>query len=98
MPGLMHDDKKQDITMILGKLKGASTSENSSEALKAANEESVNLLAGEEDKIDASTAQEAAAVSLMTALDSKNPQSIASAIIDLIKLTNLEHEQFEDED
>ena len=98
MPGLMHDDKKQDITMILGKLKGASTSENSSEALKAANEESVNLLAGAEAKIDASTAQEAAAVSLMTALDSKNPQSIASAIIDLIKLTNLEHEQFEDED
>jgi hypothetical protein len=91
----MQPNKKQDITMILGKLKDSSTSENSSEALKTANEEAMQQMTGQEDDINASTAQEAAATSLMTALESKNPKSIASAIIDLIKLTNLEDEQEE---
>jgi hypothetical protein len=89
----MHSDKKQDITMILGKLKDSSTSENSSEALKAKNEENMEQLSSQEDDINAGTAQEAAATSLMSALESKNPKSIASAIIDLIKLTNLEDDQ-----
>jgi len=95
MPGLMQPNKRQDVTMILGKLKDSSTSENTSEALKAKNAEAVQLITEEDDKITTDTAQEAAATSLMTALESKNPQAIASAIIDLIKLTNLEGEQFE---
>jgi uncharacterized protein len=96
MSGLMQPNKRQDVTMILGKLKDSSTSENSSEALKEANEQSMQKLSGEEDIIDASTAQEAAATSLMSALESKNTKAIASAIVDFIKLTNLEHEQLEE--
>lgn len=89
----MHPDKRQDVTMILGKLKDSSTSENSSEALKKANEQSMEKLSGQEDDIDASTAQEAAATSLMNALQSQDTKAIASAIVDLIKLTNLDESQ-----
>jgi hypothetical protein len=93
MPGLMQPNKRQDVTMILGKLKDSSTSENTSEALKEANENSMEKLTGQEDPITTDTAQEAAATSLMNALESKNTKAIASAIIDLIKLTNLDESQ-----
>jgi hypothetical protein len=96
MPGLMQPQKKDDITMILGKLKGSSTSENSSEALKAKNEENVEIMTSEDDQVDSSTAQEAAAQSLMSAITAQNPKAIASAIIDLIKLTDLEDDKLDE--
>ena len=97
MPGLMHDPKKDDVQMILGKLKGSSTSENSSEAIKASNEKNVELLTSEEDQVDASTAQEAAASSLMAAITANNPKMMASAIMDLMRLLDLEEDKLEDE-
>lgn len=81
--------------MILGKLKGSSTSENSSDALKAKNEQNVEIMTEPDDMVDSGTAQEAAASSLMAAITAQNPKSIASAIIDLIKLTDLEEDQLE---
>ncbi len=86
----MHSPKKDDVQMILGKLKGSSTSENTSDALKAKNEQNVEMMTGQDDQVDSSTAQEAAASSLMAAITAQDPKSIASAIIDLIKLTDLD--------
>lgn len=95
--GLMHPNKKDDVQMILGKLKGSSTSENSSEAIKAENEKNVELLTSEEDQVDASTAQEAAASSLMAAITAQDPKMMASAIMDLMRLLDLEEDKLEDE-
>lgn len=93
MPGLMQPEKKNDVQLILGKLKGSSTSENTSDALKAQNEENMEVLTGGEDDVDASTAQEAAASSLMAAITSQDAKAVASAIIDLINLTDLDKDQ-----
>lgn len=96
MPGLMQPDKKNDVQLILGKLKGASTSENSSEAIKTENEKSVELLT-QDDQVDSSTAQEAAASSLMAAITAQDPKMMASAIMDLMRLLDLEEDKLEDE-
>jgi hypothetical protein len=90
MPGLLHDPKKDDVQMILSKIKGVPSSENSSDAIKAENEQNVEMITSVEDPVDASVAEEAAAQSLMTALSAQDPKGIISAIKDVIELMNLD--------
>lgn len=80
-------DKKPDVSLILERIKPA----NSSDAIKESNERIAEAPTNEiGDEIDASTAQEAAAISLQNALDSKDPKALYSAIKELFELFKLE--------
>jgi len=96
MPGLMSPKNRQAVQVIMGKLSGASTSENSSEALKKKNEDSMEEVSLEsKDEVNNGTAIEAASSSLMSALDAKDSKQMASALMDLFELFDLAKESRE---
>lgn len=86
------------ITAIMGKLSGASTSENSSEELKKKNENAINEISMEgKDDVDASSALEAASQSMMSAFQSKDNKALVSALRDIFNLFELEDDKLEGE-
>ena len=95
---LMLPKKGDAVTTILGKLSGASTSENSSEALKKKNENAMEEISTEgKDEVNASSALEAASASVMSAFESKDSKALISGLRDIFNLFELEDDQVEGE-
>ena len=89
--------KRQAIGAIMTKLRGsvASTSEHSSDALKASNEAASGADVPQNefgDEINVTTAVDAAAQSCIQALEAKNPDAFKGAIFDLFDLYKLSQE------
>lgn len=80
--------KKPDVSLIIEKMN--KPSENSSDELKSSNEKYVEAPTNAiGDEIDSSTAESAAAQALSSALESKDPKAMASAIKELFELFSL---------
>lgn len=96
MPGMMTPKNRQSVQVIMKKLAGASTSENSSDAMKANNEDSMETISLEnKDEVNSGTAIEAASQSMINALDSKDPKALASAMMDLFQLFDMAEDKQE---